>query len=237
MNILICDDIEEEGDNLNNLIAESGLEVNTVVFNKASEALRFVRSRGMVDVCFLDILMPDMTGVELAACLRADGYKGRIVFLSTSREYGPEAVRVKAFSYLLKPPTQESVGEVLRELDDALKESDTGGILIRSVGASRLVLFQKISHAEVIKHTVYFRLTDGSVIETSTSATFAEIAPQLLAERRFVQCHRSYIVNMDAISAVHGNNFAMRGGEIISISRSYSEAKERYLEWVLEGDE
>lgn len=227
MNVLICDDVQQEADKLAALM--TGL--NTVVFNNANDTLEYMRTSAAVDVCFLDIVMPGMDGVALAKQLRGDGYKGRLVFLSASREYGPEAFQVKAFTYLLKPPTLEAVSDVLRELEEAKKNSDTNGLLVKSVGISRFVLFREISHIEVINHKVYVRLTNGDELETR--ATFAEVASQLLKEGRFIQCHRSYVINMDAVCAVQGNDFVMRCGTKVSISKSYSGARARYLEWVL----
>lgn len=233
MNILICDDILTEAELLSAMIVGSGFEVNTIVFDNAGDALNCIRSDTVIDVCFLDIIMPDMSGIALAEALRSDGFKGEIVFLSTSRDYGPEAFGVKAFNYLLKPPTPESVRNVLCALDEARRYADTGGILVKTTDESRFVLFRDISHVEVIRNNVYYRLKDSSELETRTR--FAEVATQLLTDNRFIQCHRSYIVNMNAVTIMRGSDLIMQNGAIVPISRSYPEAKEQYIKYVLGG--
>ena len=234
MNILICDDMISEAYKLERLLNDSGFEVNTTVFTDANDALEHIRSGVTVDVCFLDIVMPGMSGVELAAAMRFEKYSGEIVFLTTSNEYAAESYQVKAFSYLIKPPDSDGVHKILSELEQAKKDDDTAGIIVKAAGSKRLVLFRDISHVEVMGNNIHFRLTDGT--EAITRATFAETAPALLADKRFIQCHRSYIVNMDDISRVQGSeDFITQNGAMVPISRNYPNAVKQYIAWVAGG--
>lgn len=236
MNILICDDIAAETKKLMELLDGSGADISAVAFQNSHDALDYFRSGVSVDCCFLDIVMPEMDGIELARELREAGFKGEIIFLSTSHEYGPETYTVDAFSYLLKPPTRESVGEVLRKLENARsrKDDDRDGITVNTKSFVRFILFRDISYAEVIKHKVYFRLVDGD--EVDMYATFSEIAPQLLRNTRFVQCHNSFIVNMDAISAIDGKEIIMRNKARVPVSKSFSDIKSKYLDRITGGE-
>jgi DNA-binding LytR/AlgR family response regulator len=125
---------------------------------------------------------------------------------------------VNAFSYLLKPPSIEALRELMRKLEDAKAKADTDGIHVKASKVSRHLMFRDISHVEVIKHYVYFRLTDGSEVEVY--ATLGDVAPQLLRDKRFAQSHRSYIVNMDDISAIGDPN-----------SKSYPDVKKKFAKW------
>ena len=179
--------------------------------------------------------MPEMSGVELAGALRRDGWLGHIVFITTSRDYAPESYQVKAFSYILKPACADSISDVLHELDTARKAADTNCILVKTAGETRRVLLRDISHIEIINQIVRFRLTDGS--ELDTRSTLSETAPGLLGDSRFIQCHRSYIVNMNDVDNVQGNAFITRNGKRVPISRNYADAKRRYFISVSGGDE
>lgn len=231
MNILICDDLRSDSDRLLRLIRDSRLDVNTVVFQSGYDTLDYFHTGAVVDVCFLDIVMPEISGVELASELRRGGYTGEIVFLTTSNDYAAESYDVNAFSYLLKPPTPEGVRGILQKLEDARKKGDTEGILIKISKVSRNVLFRDISNVEVIKHYVYIRLTDGEEIELY--ATFGEIADQLLRDSRFVQCHRSFIVNMSEISSITDKEVTMRGGKKLPVSKSYSDVRKSFAKWMI----
>ena len=227
MNILICDDMKYEANLLADFITDSGFEVDVSIYNNPMDALEYVRSGAELDVCFLDILMPTMTGIELAEKLRDGGYTGFIVFLTSANSYAPESYRVKAFDYLMKPTVPGRVKEVLTELDKAIKNSDNSGVLIKGAGISRMLLFREISHLEVIQNIVNIQLFDGTVHKAR--ATLAEIAPKLLMDSRFIQCHRSYIVNLSGISALHGSTFVMRDGTNVPISRKFTDAKTKYI--------
>lgn len=232
MNILICDDVKSETERLARLLSDSGFDVNTVVCHNGTEVLNFAHTKNVIDVCFLDIIMPGMSGIDLARELREDGYTGEIVFLTTSNEFAAESYAVNTFSYLLKPPTLCSVRDVLSKLENARKSGDTDGITVQTKSIISFILFRDIEYAEVINHKVYFHLKNGD--DVGMSATFAEVLPQVLRDPRFAQCHSSYIVNMNDIAAIAGREITMRGGAKIPISKSYAQTKKRYLDWRLE---
>lgn len=234
LNILICDDMENEAAELAALLKQSGFDVSLTVFQTARDALGYARSGAAVDCCFLDIVMPDMNGIALAQKLRAGGYAGSIVFLTTSNDYAHQAFNVKAFHYLLKPPTRESVATVLNDLENARKSADREGLSVKTPGVVRFILLRDISHTEVIDHTVHIRLINGS--EVSVYTKFSEIARQLLKDGRFVQCHRSYIVNMSDIGSYTDAEITMQGGAKIPISRTYSDVKDELLQWMFGGN-
>lgn len=235
MNVLICDDMQNEIKRLTDLLENSGYSVNTVSFSKGADVLSFLRSGKMIDVCFLDIIMPEMNGIDLAKEMRKDAFKGEIVFLSTSKDYGPETYWVKAFGYLLKPPTPNSVREVLDHLEKARLSSDTDGIMVKTKSAARFLMFRDISYVEVINHKVYYRLTDGESVEVA--ATLQEIAPQLFRDKRFAGCHNSYIVSLNDVSSIIGREVVMQSGVRLPLSKSYSDLKKKFLDWRLGGEQ
>ena len=66
MNILICDDMRDEALKLENAIKGAGFKINSVYFEKGADVLKFLKTGAHIDVCFLDIIMPEMNGIELA---------------------------------------------------------------------------------------------------------------------------------------------------------------------------
>jgi DNA-binding LytR/AlgR family response regulator len=134
MNILICDDLPSEAEALDDLLRSSGFQINIDVFHNPLDAMDFIRTGAVTDCCFLDIIMPEMNGIQLAATLRNHGYSGKIVFLSTSKDYGPESYTVDAFSYMLKPLTAEGVNEILNKREQTQAKADRAEILIQTAG-------------------------------------------------------------------------------------------------------
>jgi len=231
MNILICDDIQGEAGKLENTIKEAGFEANIRCFGKGSDVLEYVKGNADIDVCFLDIIMPEMNGIELAGRMRLLGFKGKIVFITSSKDYGVESYQVKAFYYLLKPFNPEDVIKLLNDIKKNKSVEDTAGMKIETRNMTRFIYFYEISFVEVINKNVYFRLLDGS--EVVIFASLSDILPQLKADGRFAQCHRSFVVNVDAITQINGKEIILRCGRKAPISRSYKEFSDLYFTRVM----
>jgi len=234
MNIIICDDIQNEALKLEDAIKQADFKADVRYFEKIHDILEYIKTDVKIDVCFLDIIMPEMNGIELAKEMRKVGFNSKIVFLTTSREYGVDSYQVKAYSYLLKPLNPQDVINLLNEIKESDSVKDTAGIKIDTRSISRFVYFYEISCVEVMNKNVSFRLLDGS--EIVIYASLGEVLPQLLADGRFAQCHRSYVVNMDAITQIRGKEIFLRCGGKAPISRNYNDFKNHYFTHVFEGD-
>jgi len=231
MNILVCDDIQEDADRLAALIAQSGFEAQTMVFTCPSQALDYFRSGVDIDACFLDIIMPEMNGIKLAEKLRENNFANDIVFITTSNDFASQSYKVQAFDYLLKPLTCEKVSNVMGKLKKSQENADKAGLSVVTQSTTRFVLFRDISHVEVIRHIVYIKLLDKSIIKMY--AVFSNVEEQLLADGRFAKCHRSYIVNLNEIMTMVKNELTMKNGSKIPISRGYSQVKAKIVDWML----
>jgi len=227
MKILICDDVQDEAEKLENTIKEACFETNIRCFKKGSDVLDYIKGNADIDVCFLDIIMPEMNGIELAGRMRLLGFKGKIVFITSSKDYGVESYQVKAYFYLLKPFNPEDVIKLLNEIKKSEYIKDTAGIKIETRNMTRFIYFYEISFVEVINKNVYFRLLDGS--EVVIFASLSDVLPQLKADGRFAQCHRSFVVNVDAITQINGKEIILRCGRKAPISRSYKEFSDLYF--------
>ena len=231
MNILICDDKKEDALQLKELIGASLPKARIIIFNTPADVLAHIDAGdSAVDACFLDIIMPGMDGVSLAVKLRKKGYGGQIVFLTSSNDFAAQSYEVKAFSYLLKPPDKTTVANVLRELEIARQAADTASLRVKTKTTSMFILFKNISHIEVIGRVVYFRLTNGDEIAANTR--FLDVAPVLLADKRFAQCHRSFVVNLHDIYKVQGNYAIMNSGAKIPISKNFADFKNLYIDYM-----
>jgi len=157
MNILICDDMHDDGLKLLQAIESSGIEADCCYFDSGADALSHIKTGAKADLCFLDIIMPEMTGIELARHIRkmetAEGTKAReIVFLTTSNEFASESFEVKAFSYLLKPPDPHKVAHILDEIINLEKTSDKSGIPITTKTMTKFLYFRDISYFVLCNH-------------------------------------------------------------------------------------
>ena len=237
MNILICDDVNDAAVLLTKIISFSFPDADIRTFNSAAETLAFFRSGKIPDICFLDIIMPEMDGILLAETMREEGYGGPIVFLTLSNDFAAQSYKVSAFSYLLKPPNANEVISILRKAEKANKEGDSTGFHVKTKQVTRFILHREIAHVEVRNQKLFIRLLDSTEVEMWSS--LSEIMPKLRGlgichdsrengDSRFVQCHKSFVVNMDFISYIQGNTIIMKYGKNIPISRGYANIKKLY---------
>lgn len=116
INVLICDESMSDAEDLVTILDYSyGTAMRTRVFYKSSGVLSYIRG-APVDICFLELVMQEMSGIELAKALRANGYNGEIVFISRDKTFGPESFEVNALDYLQKPVMPEDVRNAVDKL-------------------------------------------------------------------------------------------------------------------------
>jgi DNA-binding LytR/AlgR family response regulator len=199
-------------------------------FTSGFAALAYFEDGKTADIVFLDIIMPEMSGVEVAARLRDRGFDGHIVFLTSVNDFAAESYRVRAFSYLLKPVEKERLFSVLRKIDEAREISygkDTAFILVETRQFHRNILLRDIIFAEILGHNLFIHLANDETVLINKS--LKELSPALLEYERFAHCHRSIIINMDFVETIRENAAVLRTGQILPISRRYHDFKSRYI--------
>ena len=231
MTIVVCDDNLSEAKHITELIHDYGIHIRLVTHTTPRDTIAYLNTHTAVDLCILDIIMPDISGVELAQELRNGGYTGEIVFLTSSNNFAFESYEVKAFRYILKPYTKEQLFQVLHEVENKIKAEDNTGIMIKTQEETRFVPHREIMYAEAQLRKVTLHLENGLTLDFF--AKFGDVSKELENDRRFIRCHRSYIANMDYVSSIAGKTVELHGGASIPISSTYSDVKSRYMHFVL----
>ena len=240
--ILLLDDDPKELDRVSALISAYFAKSERIVlparnlrqFISGSDALEYFLKGALVDIAFLDIIMPEMSGVQFAGRIRDKGYRGYIVFLTSSNDFASESFMVGAFSYLLKPVVREQLFNVLRKIKEdraRVQTEDNASVFIQTRQYSRNIFLREIVYAEIMGRKLFIHLANDEII--SFNKPLKEIAPDLLADKRFSHCHNSIIVNMDKIGNIRENDVLMKNGSVVPISRRFREFKSRYIAWSL----
>lgn len=99
---------------LQSFVIECYPDSNIITFTDSFKASEFIKSyRFSVDLCFTEIVMPGISGFELATELREDNKHSKIVFIAETADYAVDAWKYNANDYLLKPVTLENVRHTL----------------------------------------------------------------------------------------------------------------------------
>lgn len=189
-------------------------------FQNPHEALDFLK-QNKVDILFLDIEMPELSGIQLLEQL--GNFTFDVVFTTAYSEYALEAIKLHASDYLLKPidakELKKSVNEIyLRRM--AHKQNKLIKIALTDINGIEIVDIDKISYCLADKNYTTFCLTDNRKIVVSKNIGEYE---KLLDPSKFFRIHQSSIVNIFQVSKIlKGENggVIMTDGTELSISRA-----------------
>ena len=156
-------------------------------------------------------------GLRAAGALRSRGCRAPLAFLARTPAYAYNAYRVDAMQYLLLPFRAEQLFSLL----DRATEPEYGPVVpVTTADGLRALPFADIEYLECTHHIVHFHLSSGEdVASLSLRVPFSEVAKPLLADERFVQPHRSYVVNLAAAQQLTAGEFRMRSGARVPIPR------------------
>ena len=156
-------------------------------------------------------------GLAAAAELRRRGRRAPLAFVARTPTHAYSAYRVDAMQYLLLPVTQQELSALL----DRATEPEYGpAMTVNTAQGLRVLAYACIEYLECTHHVVHFHLTSGEdVASLSLRVPFSAVADPLLADGRFLQPHRSYVVNLKCVSLFAPGELRMESGARIPVPR------------------
>lgn len=184
-------------------------------FGSALKALAFMRTQP-VDLLFLDIQMPDMTGLELMNALPDPP---KVIFTTAYREFAVDGFDLNALDYLLKPISYERFLRAVQKTNQATPKSTSEDyFFIKSDGVMVKIPFSEIFFIETAKDYVF--------IHTLQQRHMALVPLRQLEEKlptkQFIRVHRSYLINLARVTKIEGNLLHL-GTHKVPISRRLKE--------------
>ncbi len=210
-------------------------------FSNAIEAQRFLADES-VDLIFVDINMPDLSGTEFVRSLTSQ--RPMIIFTTAYSEYAIEGFKLDALDYLLKP---FSFADFNRSANKALSlfelinssnnssegqneaepaENDNEHISIRADHKVSLIKVRDIIYIESCGEYVRLNLADGSHIMTLFRIKNIETT---LPSDLFMRVHRSYIVNLKCVTGYARGRIFLSNNEYVPIGENYKEQFQNYI--------
>lgn len=236
MKIAICDDDQLELKKIESTVQEFAAlkqpvdKVNVHTFTRGEDLLSYIQKYGVFDLFILDVILPGLNGIELAAEIRKMSHRCKIIFLTYSPEFAVESYKVDAFYYLLKNYSNSELLFLLNKALDEMSMEDNGSVVLKEKGKLIRVQINTIQYIESMNHTVTFHLRNNQSI--SCFSTMNEHQAVLLSDKRFVRCHKSFIVNMDYVASISNMDFILEGNTLVRISRKdYQRVKDAYLDY------
>lgn len=181
-------------------------------------------------IYFLDIILPGKNGVEMARILRGGKKNSAIVFITSSRDYYAEGFEVGAAHYLVKPFTDVGIAEALdRCLCQVGKRERYIDLTVDRMKCR--ILLSDLVWAESKDKVCILHARSG---EYRTYLKLNELE-RLLKDRRFLRCHRSFLINMDEVADMKNGFFYMSDASVIPARQmERARLREAYEDYLFE---
>jgi len=217
MKILVVDDEKLASSRVNRILNELGYEDVTVFCDSIEASKDIIKNR--YDIVFLDIQMPNITGIELANAIIAVEPNTFIIFQTAYEEFAIDAFKSGGIDYILKPTTKESIKSAIDKVKkylDIKPQNNTKKIMGKRGDKIYLIELDDIFYIKADLDEVIIRIKDADVYVRKKIGSMAEF----LANKNFFRIHRSIIVNVDKIKS-------MQSGEQSKLQISFEGIDER----------
>ena len=233
---LIVEDEPIAQDILKSYIDRTDFFEVTAQMNNAIDAFSFLQSN-TVNLLFLDIKMPQMSGIEL---LKALSNKPKVIITSAYRDFAIEAFDLDVIDYLLKPFSFE---RFLKAVSKAFHETSAAGVnaspakafpkeksffFVKGNKQLQKIYVDEIAYIESQRDYLKFKMIDEQEIITRQTIGYYE---QFLPAQLFIRIHRSFIVAIDKIKTAEVNRLLVGQG-YLPIGRNYKQHVFEFLKTI-----
>lgn len=187
-------------------------------FENAALALRYMQEEH-VDLLFLDIKMPDITGIQFLKALK---HPPMVIFTTAYQEYAMDGFNLDVVDYLLKPiPFERFIKAVTKaqeyqSVSSPNKSMDNDYIFVKTEYKIIKINLEDILYIEALKDYIKIYTPNQPVLTLKSLKAFESRLPK----DKFIRVHRSYLVAMNKINSVERNT-VMIANQPIPISEGY----------------
>lgn len=232
MKIAVCDDDYLQHNRIISLIEryDGPLSHDIYVYKSGEHLLEAYHSGKQFDVIFLDIRMGTLDGVETLKRIRIQDDNVRVIFVTSLIEYAIEGYSHHVFDFLLKPITEERFNKVFLRVKKSMEVLEMKRYMVETRFEKIGIFYDDILYLESQnrKMIVY---TEKEAYEHYRKISEDE---ELLLEKGFVRCHRSFLVNVKHIKRVQNNEVSMKNGTRVPISKGkYQEVYDKFTKYLV----
>ncbi len=240
--IALCDDEASELDKTERMLSDyekkyekTKFEIDR--FESPVQLLEMVREKGYApDLILMDIYMPEKPGIEAARELREMGCRGKLIFLTTSRDHALDAFTVDAAQYLVKPVAEKQLFPVLHRMLEDMEEERRKYLVLRIEGRTQRVALHNLVYCEANGKTQHIHMSDSA--RYVLRITMTELYEMISRYQEFVRIGVAYIVNLEHVESFNAQELQMDNGKKIYLPRgSFQSLRERYFDFYCGNDD
>lgn len=177
------------------------------------------------DLVFLDIDMPNVTGIDIAKKLRTHDDSLEIVFVTNKDELVYESIKYAPFRFIRKSEFDNDINEAIdKYLKKRTKKKQS--IIFSTENGKKAITISDIEYIEVRSHKLTVHTKSG-ILEANGNLKDIELS---VAQYGFIRIHQSYLVNFRFIDVIKQNCVVLDSGHQLSLSsRRYNEVKKALM--------
>ncbi len=231
LNIAVCDDLKEERVGLSRMIRaycqQKGIDVRLRLYSSGRELLASTGESGQLNMLFLDIYMPGLSGLDTAREFRKSDKSCALVFVTTSTDYGLESYEVEASDYIVKPVRSEDVDRAMDWYISHMPE-EMRSLRVYSEGEWMDYPLSSILYIEILDHQCYIHMKSRTVVVRRSMSDLVSS----IDSPDFMRCHRSYLVNLNYVRSVENCDFRLTDGTLVPIrAGSLTKMRDGFIDW------
>lgn len=233
--VAFCDDDLFILDELKNMISryctKRSQEIRYTAFYSSLELLTEIEKGTHYDVLFLDVILPDENGINIAGEIRQYDSTVKIIFLTSSSEFAVQSYTVDAYFYQMKPIWEEDFYRLMDSVISECRKEQRYSLILRCKSGITRIDLDRLEYCEVLGRVLLFHMENDRVLEGIGSMD--KLYKLLSKYKNFVRPHRSFLVNMEYIQNISYKVIIMESLAKIPIPHGkYSEIKNMYLEYM-----
>lgn len=183
---------------------------------------------GGADILLTEIDLRGRSSISIIQKYMRESSPLQIIYMTSKMDYCTEVYDTRHSGFLLKPVDLKRLIRDVQRARNALEARKASGIVVQQGGGVHILTPQSLlyveSHGRVIRI-----ITDSEVLETYDK--ISHFSFQL--DKRFLQCHKSYLVNMERVKRFCGDSFQMTNGDLVPISQSKrKEVREHFFNYM-----
>ena len=201
-------------------------EDNLMLYSTPDEILKLVP---MPDIIFMDIELENgETGIDYAEKIYELSPDTKVIFITAYTEKFVQDIfvrNVNVHGFLSKPVQREYLERILNKIRSNVRGENEKKVLLKTKNATEAVCESSIIYAESSKHTTIVHTDNGDYV---LYCKLSDLLEQFSSS--FCMCHKSYIINMDRITAFRRTEVLLDTGKTVPVSRSrHAEFKDKYF--------
>ena len=222
INIVVCDDDQDFLDNIQkelfHLANTLNIAIETYLYTDGNKVVDLIyNDKEDFDILFLDIDMPDISGLEVAKKLREKGSDIILIFISAHEQYVFDSIEYNPFRYIRKNRVKKELPVVMRAACSRLAELEDNNIVVKTEYEEVKIKHSDIMYFETAARKVGIHLSNGEVL--AVRKTIKELCEELNNED-FIRIHSGCVANAKYIDKFSSYDITLDNGEQLIVSRT-----------------